>query len=138
MTKVKTVTEAMSAIEEAAECGDPCERFARTMPLEAIAHQGDIYVQRVAEDWPRGKPISERQLAPGNTKGSRHVVRAGEGVELFESGVTQAPLIGPVAVAPGRWHIDHPEHGTWSLPGGTYRVGYQRDFEREEISRVAD
>ena len=134
------MTETTKAIEQIQRTADEStdeERFTRTMSVGQIAHQGDIYVQCVEDDHPRREKIHDRQLAPGNTKGSRHVVRDGEGVDLYANETGHA-LHGPIIIAPKRWHIDHPEHATWSLPSGTYRVGYQRDFEREEIERVRD
>lgn len=100
----------------------------------SVERQGDVYVEHVADDAPRGKPTLNRQLAPGNSKGSRHVVE-GEGVEIYESR-GKSILEGPLFYAPNGCTVTHPEHADVDLPDGTYRAAYQLDPRTR--ARVAD
>lgn len=99
--------------------------------------QGDIYLTRL-ESVPTGaKPIKFRkQLAPGNTQGSRHTIRSSRGVKMYEVG-NASPLDGPIIESKGNLAIDHPEHGNLILPPGIYATTYQRAFAAE-LRRVAD
>jgi len=78
----------------------------------------------------------ETQLAPGTTQGSRHSLESLEGLTLY-SLKNATPLDGPVIEAPGGCRVNHPEHGDWVLPPGTYAVVYQRAYA-EELRRVQD
>lgn len=120
-------------IEAQSETHTTDERFVRTMQIGDVARQGDIYIERVDDGYERGGEIADRQLAPGNSKGSRHVVC--DGPQVFEARSTD-PLHGPVIVAKERFTVAHPEHADVSLPSGTYRVGYQLD--PRTMRRVAD
>ena len=110
-----------------------CEGLGK--PVDAI-RQGDIYITRL-DELPGGlKPAKTNQLAPGNTQGSRHVVRADAGVVVYER--QGDALTGPVISAPEGCHIEHPEHGDIAIKcGGVYGVTYQR-AHAEELRRVAD
>lgn len=120
-------------------------------PMEPgdCVRQGDVYIVAV-DVAPAGKPYGSRQLAPGTTLGSRHIVEgdcdvlavdkveatrllnrlvpATEGLEQF---------VGPMIIAKGPITITHPEHGWRSLPPGTYLVVGQRTWA-EEVRRTAD
>lgn len=134
MTDTKTQG-AIAAISASAKTHTADERMVRTIVAPQWIRQGDINVQRVADDAPRGKPTTERQLAPGTSKGSRHTV-SGE-VRVFEPAVAD-PLTGPIIESDERFVVEHPEHANVSLPSGTYAVTYQRDFAQEERARVQD
>lgn len=125
-------------IEKQSETHSSDERFVRTIQVGQVARQGDIYLCCVESSHPRGEQIEDRQLAPGSTKGSRHVVD-GE-VELYRGTVTGSAfgdaLTGPVIVARERFVVTHPEHADVCLPSGTYQVGYQLDPRTR--ARVAD
>lgn len=110
-------------------------RFARTVGMEEWIRQGDIALVRISKDSSVGNPITERQLAPGTTQGSRHIVEGK--VKLFAP-ATGDPLSGPVIDAPGRFTVTHPEHADISLPAGRYGVFYQRDLQKEERARIQD
>ncbi len=99
--------------------------------------QGDLLIVSL-ESVPAGcAPIkAERQLAPGNTQGSRHCLVSLDGVEMFQLPEPNA-LDGPVFRTDRKLVIDHPEHGNLIVPPGTYAVVYQRQFA-EELRRVAD
>lgn len=116
-----------------------------------VVRQGDLYLVCIEELPPDGKR-APRQLAPGNTQGSRHVAE-GECVvyspkspaavaTLIGSACRGAevpePLIGPLVECLGETTIAHPEHGAKILPAGTtWAVVYQRAFA-DEVRRVQD
>ena len=120
-------------IQAAARSSTTETRFIRTMDKGEIAHQGDVYLVRINDCVDRGVETSNHQLAPGTTKGSRHVV-VGD-VQVFES-IERNELLGPIVVARSRFRLTHPEHAEHSLPSGTYQVGYQLDYQTR--SRVQD
>jgi len=116
-----------------------------------VAHQGDVYIVRVAthndvydihEDlWPRtkkrGNATLNRQLVAGNTKGSRHVVE-GEKVQVYTSPEGSSALEGPTIVAEGEWTLTHPEHAHHKFGAGTYVAIFQRDFTQRRVTAVTD
>jgi len=128
-----TATEAIQAISDQAAKHGSGERMVRTpVPIR----QGDLYLDPC--EWPGEGGLtrsSETQLAPGTTKGSRHVAD-GE-VEVWARD-RSGPLVGPLVRAFKRWVLRHPEHADVSMPSGCYQVGYQQDLEQEEIARVRD
>lgn len=124
-------------------------RDLRGMMIGDVGHQGDVYVCRVArhediyrycrllrDPRPRGAATAERQVAPGNTLGSRHVAR-GEGLRLWAPPPGASPLEGPTIEADGEWWLDHPEHAPHRYGPGVFVVTYQREYA-EEVRRVAD
>ncbi len=136
---MKTAQEILSAIESAATKHSPDVRRVATMDVDEVARQGDVYLTRI-DKMPKGRAVKDRQLAPGTSKGSRHVI----GTEVDCAIVMPAkrgPLDGPCIDAKSRLVIEHPEHGWLDLPPGQYRTTYQRDFAREraeEVRRVQD
>lgn len=129
----------MQQIEKQAASHKNDDRFAHVVQIGEIIRQGDIYIERVEESETRGKATKEVQLAPGTSKGSRHILRElGAGtVSVFESGISD-PLAGPVVCATERFEVTHPEHPNFSIPSGTYKITYQRDYAMEERARVRD
>lgn len=83
-------------------------------------HQGDVYLVRVEPTHPKGKLLGTRQIALGNSIGSRHIVRGD--IEVYE-GVDFPPVmledckererLGPRLV----WRsgtLTHPEHANFT------------------------
>lgn len=149
MAKQMSAVEVMTEIEKAAETGAVTEvRDGRGMKIGQGGRQGDIYVFRVAADWPRGKRIADRQMAVGNTQGSRHI--AAGNVEVYEgkaapefikfqdnNGAALDPLLGPcIVVRSGDFAGEHPEHAHFVLDPGTYQVVHQMDAR--SLQRVQD
>lgn len=115
-----------------------------------VIRQGDIYLVALKR-LPTGKLTSERQLAPGNTQGSRHILTGAcevyqcdpdamiaavrkvlPGAELYRV------LMGPGVKALKECELTHPEHGDRLLPDGEcFAVVYQRAFA-EEVRRQMD
>jgi len=99
--------------------------------------QGDVGVLCLAElprgagpmDWPAGGKV-----APGTTKGSRHIVpdefRA---VVSFHRVSDGDPLSDIAVVADSPWTLTHPEHGDCTFQAGTYRLVHQQNELRERV-----
>lgn len=115
--------------------------------------QGDLYIIRIASLPASAKPRQDRQLAEGNTRGSRHVLSVGECFDAVPQEVAdllnkhvmnanvQDRYIGPVfRTREGVATIEHPEHGDHRYEGDmTCVVVYQRALDAEEReARVAD
>lgn len=110
-----------------------------------VVHQGDCYLHRVPDDWPRGKLLGTRKIAVGEGIGSNHLVEGDvevyEGVKLppgfkLPDGARQEDMIGPVAVAGCETINTHPVHAHNALTKGTYQVTQQWDMTT--MRRVAD
>lgn len=115
-----------------------------------VVRQGDLYLVCL-ESLPEGVK-HKRQLAPGNSQGSRHIAEGKCSVYWPKSPVAVAlliarasnidapptELIGPMVECIGETTIAHPEHGHRILPEGTsWAIVYQRAFA-EEIRRAQD
>jgi len=102
--------------------------------------QGDLQIRFLGEQKPK-ESLSEverpSQLAPGTTKGSRHILLADDSIKAYELG-NPSPLEGPVLHCPDGLTVEHPEHGNITMKEpGWYAVTYQRAFA-EELKRQAD
>ena len=145
-----------------------------------VAHQGDLYivmlskepnaarfhkdaskyVKSINNNPPLGPSTSVRQLALGDTVGSKHIAVAShftnahnlnesedEGVKdtykhkgliIYARTKDHNPLTGPTIEAHGEWTLTHPEHAHHVFPKGTYIAIYQRDFAAEQMAAVRD
>jgi len=130
---MKTINQLNKQIHKSAPT-DAELRYVNEMAINQFIQQGDIYIQRV-EKIEKGKKIHDLQLAPGTTKGSRHILADFKGDIYTREGDA---LTGPAIEAKERFTLTHPEHAHYSLPAGKYVVTYQRDFEQEQIQRVRD
>ena len=110
-----------------------------TLPMGCTIRQGDVMLTRRAlghSDSVKTVPTENRQLAPGDSIGSRHVLRAGPSVfTRLEATALQGPLV----EAPNGIYLEHPTHGDIDcrLPG-CYEVTYPRDFGVEGLQRRRD
>lgn len=137
-----TAAEAYRQVAEATESTELQDtRFLDTIKVGEFVRQGDLYIERI-ESAPEGcKPSQDKQLAPGTTQGSRHVV---EGAEVFrhpkqgqiERRGEKHYCYGPVIECKDFATITHPEHAHISLPAGIYQISYQVDTQ--QMRRVAD
>jgi hypothetical protein len=107
----------------------------------APSAQGDINIWKIdsLDDLPKlkeSKPFY--QLAPGNTRGSRHCLDA-DSVKDAKFFLLENPtaLQGGVWVNEVETLVTHPEHGDQLLDPGIYFVTYQRQYA-EELKRIAD
>ncbi len=114
--------------------------FHSTMAAGDYHRQGDIYVSMINQpDRAVLKEIGVRlQLAPGTTQGSRHCISNAtlRGVRMYEKEGATA-LDGPVLECFSPLTIDHPEHGSLTVPPGWFQITYQRQYA-EELRRVQD
>lgn len=115
-------------------------RICPEMKIGEFARQGDIYIERISTISKKGREIKSHQLAPGTSKGSRHIVQAEQSVKIFTSTPnlgTRAPFqAGPAIEAACDFVISHPEHAWMKMKKGLYQIWYQLDFHRKE--RVKD
>jgi hypothetical protein len=126
-------------------------RKVATWPIGKVERQGDVYLIRLAKQEFK-TPAKTQQLAPGESKGSRHIVVGGktflgwpvpETLFLEESkklGVSRErlckELVGPAVVAAKRWKLKHPEHDDFDNPAGVYGTWGQLDTKT--LKRVRD
>ncbi len=121
----------------------PEVRVISGMKIGEVVRQGDIYIERVAKIKGKGKSVKSRQLAPGTSKGSRHIVDESPGVTLWESkptlGNKAAFQVGAAIEAKAGFSITHPEHAwiKFVVGKGTkfFQVYFQADFARKERAR---
>lgn len=140
-TTTLTATQAHDRIAAKAATPDRAVRDCTRLKIGEVARQGDLYLHRVEDAHSRGKATTNRQLALGNTQGSRHVAEAPalvfEGTTLpawCEAGTFLGPC---VVVPPGKTAtVSHPEHAHMELGEGTWQVTHQMDARSRE--RVQD
>lgn len=129
---VEKVQRSAKKMQEMRECPE--------MKVGQFARQGDIYIERISSISKEGKEVKSHQLAPGTSKGSRHVVQAEQGVKIFQSapnlGARALFQVGPAIEAACDFVISHPEHAWMKMKKGLYQIWYQLDFHRKE--RVKD
>jgi hypothetical protein len=123
-----------------------------TFSVGDVSHQGDLMIVGIARLPDSARPRSNRQLADGNTQGSRHVLERGDvfdadALEVLELilEATKCPVaevyIGPVFISPAEPTPDdltHPEHGNQGFPAGQVcAVVYQRNLVIEQEAKGA-
>lgn len=115
-------------------------------PVGTAAYQGDLIIVRIAALPPSAKPRANRQLADGDTQGSRHVVDRGEVFDADPVKVAKAikaacpksnvdaRYVGPVFRTVGeKADLVHPEHGYHLYRGEMVLAAYfQRNLDAEE------
>lgn len=93
-TATVSVTKAVRRVEEAVEkiINDADQHFPAAATVGDAVRQGDVYIQLIEDvtDTPFGYKLQNNpefpiQLAPGNTKGSRHMLEASDGVVVYKS-----------------------------------------------------
>ena len=136
-----------AAAESLDEAG---EQIVGTASPGDCVQQGDIHLVCI-ESLPAGTK-TKRQLAPGNSQGSRHIAEGECSVyqpkepaavaqivnSLCRGAMVPAELVGPIVECHGETTITHPEHRHFRLPAKTvWAVVYQRQYA-DEIRRVQD
>ena len=114
-------------------------------PVGSVSHQGDVILVSIAEIPATRKVRKDRQVADGNTRGSRHILKGGRlwdadaaGLITDATGARIEPqYLGPVFRG---GELTHPEHGNQTFPKGcTIAVVYQRNLDAEQREqRVRD
>ncbi len=116
------------------------QRFPEAAAPGDAVRQGDVYITLLAEV-PAGyrrQTKWDKQLAPGATQGSRHVIDSKRGVVCYTN-PRPTEFDGPVLHLKQEREITHPEHGNWVLPPGVYGISYQRTQDAlDQQRRVAD
>lgn len=137
-----TASEAYRQVAEATESTELQDtRFLDTIEVGEFARQGDLYIERI-KTMPKGcKLTTDKQLAPGTTQGSRHVVEGAEVMRHPQQGQIERRgakhyCYGPVIEAKDYATVTHPEHAHISIPAGIYQISYQVDTQ--QMRRVAD
>lgn len=97
-----------------------------------VYRQGDILIKPVAEI-PAGAKQAEPILAYGEATGHAHCL-TGDGL-VFRDPESQRLF---VKVMGGSASVVHDEHRTVALQPGLYEVIGQREYQPDEIRRVAD
>lgn len=106
------------------------------------ARQGDVLIEAVDEA-EMGEQVQRDNgrivLAYGEVTGHAHAI-ADTQAEMFESRVTDVDLGVRFlqVLAEGGVALTHEEHGTITIPPGTYKVTRQREYSPEAIRNVAD
>lgn len=120
-----------------------------TFVVGKSAEQGDLVFVRIADLPASVKTRTDRQLAEGDTQGSRHVVEGGDvynadakdvvaAIKKANGADVDAKYIGPVFVGPCT--VTHPEHGHHTYTEGmVLATVFQRSQDAEEReARVRD
>lgn len=101
-TKNMTVSKTLSDISAAVEAikNDGLQHFPEAASIGDAVRQGDVYIQLIEEaDVAAAGPLFAKmkepvlQLAPGNTKGSRHCLASADGVEMWEPTLTDESVL---------------------------------------------
>lgn len=139
-TQIKDAATAHAEIERLAKAtAKPEVRFIVRINVGCVVRQGDIYIHAVTLTHVHGSRVQNRQLALGNTIGSRHIAEAP--AEVY-AGTTlpdwcdQRTFLGPLVKSETRFVVTHHEHAHVSLPAGTYQVTHQMDVRT--MQRVQD
>ncbi len=106
------------------------------VPLGSIYWQGDVGFLRVTSTDAPQVPL-QAQLAPGATRGSRHIINPESKCVLYRKRERDVAE-GPVVEAISDLQVDHPDHGTVILPPGLYQIRYQRQIDDGQIHRMVD
>lgn len=95
--------------------------------------QGDVGILRIVQLPERNRKIDRPvngQVAPGNTKGSRHCVDECDAQFYRFQG---DPLSDLCIEAREVWTLRHPEHGHVTLEPGLYQFVHQQNERRERV-----
>lgn len=120
----------------------PETRFADKLAIGEVIHQGDIYLQKIEKVPPFASLSQTRQLARGNSQGSRHIVSGSclvwntdtLGKKLTtDYGTT---IVGPVIESPDEYvTVTHPQHADHSIPPGIYQCYLQYSYATDKAVR---
>ena len=134
MKTIEVLTQIVD-IAENIKC-DLTQRFPEAASPGDFWRQGDIYIT-LLDSLPENaeRVVVNLQLAPGTTKGSRHILSHGN-LRMYRLSGAGA-LTGPIVKNKRTVTVTHPEHGNVVLPPGIYAITYQRAFA-DELRRQLD
>jgi len=99
--------------------------------------QGDVYISAIENaDGLKLDPKPNPQMAPGDTRGSRHILNSLENVVMYRKDDPTA-LEGPILHVMKDVVLEHPDHGHVGLTPGFYAITFQRQMA-EELRRARD
>lgn len=107
---------------------DSVRRFPEAASVGDTFRQGDIYITLISSLPTDVEFSNNRQLAEGDTQGSRHIIDGDCNIYRKKS---PTMLEGPYLQVKEAI-ITHPEHGHVSLPIGCYSITYQKNLDAEE------
>ena len=121
-------TRVLKWIRREAEGNESTLRWVEACAAGDEMRQGDVYLYPLRAPPEVGASLGHytKQIAPGSTTGSRHVILGEADIYARKK---NGPLDGPYVHAHERVTLTHPEHAHISLPAGWYEVRYQRDYE---------
>ena len=141
--KTTSIRETFKEMQESVEAikNDATQRFPEAASVGEYMRQGDLYIKLIDSVPSNAKRVlvqnDDLQLAPGATKGSRHILDAADGVLMYRFDNPTA-LQGPIIEISQERTITHPEHGNITLNAGQiYAITYQR-MHAKEVKRVLD
>jgi hypothetical protein len=137
MTAASCYAAIVSSVEKIKNDND--QRFPEAASFGDYIRQGDVHVELI-EKVPENSSLQtepSNQVAPGNTKGSRHILSSLDGVEIYILN-SSTELQGPIVKTIKETTLTHPEHGDWILPANrVYAITYQRAYGKE-LKRAMD
>lgn len=137
MAKATATLSALNEVQkhlEEVRPGQPAVINAAASPGDAV-RQGDLYlivVEAVPAGYKKAKNPS-RQLVPGQTQGSKHILDSLEGVEVYlPQEWNEESLDGPCLVLTKERTVQHPVHGPVTIAAGhSILCRYQREYDKE-------
>lgn len=126
-------------------------RLFESFEVGDVSHQGDVIFVRIAKLPQQITQRANRQLADGNTQGSRHILtpraklydavpaELSQMIREATGANVEQQYIGPVFVSPDEptaHDVTHPEHGHQGFPAGAViACVFQRSLDAEERAR---
>jgi len=151
MNEQKTTEMTTKLVEALENCAFTTEPWTGKIPSGKHVRQGDVYLcnepaakkgKIIADGNDRtGEQMEKCQLAPGNTRGSRHVLAVSKGVKVYAPAAT-SPFIGVIIeVEDGATaEVSHPTHRQFNVQGpANLQVRFPRDLsDPHQMRRLAD
>lgn len=148
----KTKSKPANQLESVERIANDAPKLLGTFAPGDVSHQGDLIIVCIGELPASARPRANRQLADGDTQGSRHVLARGEIFDADPEAVASLifkatekagcpcrvdrQYIGPVfrsPLDPTENDLTHPEHGNQGFAAGAVcAVVYQRNLDAEE------
>lgn len=134
---IKTISEIQRHGLKTAD--DSLKIIPEDFPVGQYIPQGDINIWRLPEVPANAiDSVTHAQLAPGTTRGSRHVIKSDDLSKCkFFSLPSSNELQGPIIIFTEPVTIEHPEHGDQLWPACVVAITYQRRHA-DEVRRVQD
>ena len=139
MNATKTHREITATARE--KC-DPSARQVGEMAHLDKNRQGDVYIWKL-DALPAGCTLirnPERQIAVGDSRGSRHLIDDLSKVTMYRlknPNALQGPIVESKTGFAAPIDLTHPEHGDHHYPPGIYFFTYQR-MHADELKRTQD